>query len=422
MRFVYNLVACLLYLPFATYWLIRAISNPTYRKNLGQRFGFSYPDLDGSLWIHAVSVGEVVAAEPVIRALLQRFPERTVLVTTVTPTGAARARKVFGDRIVHAYIPFETPFSVNRFFKSVDPLIALILETEIWPNLYRGCGVRGIPLVLVSARISERSVTSYRRFLPLFRETLSHGIFIAAQSSIDAERFLLLGANPNRTRVTGNIKFEIELEDGIEQRGAEFRSRTFGDRPVWVAASTHDGEEQLVLDAHRSLLKTHPELILLLVPRHPERFAQVGELILKNGFSHVTRTAGRPCASSDQVFLGDTMGEMMMFYAASDIAFVAGSLVPIGGHNLLEPSALGRPIVFGPHYFNAPDVAEMFIAQSACRIVKDSHELSGTVSELLTDRALAKELGDKARTIVMSNRGSLVQLLDVVSPLIRNQG
>ena len=422
MRFVYNLIAYLLYLPFAAYWSFRAISNPSYRKNLGQRFGFSFPKLDRSLWIHAVSVGEVVAAEPLIRALLKRFPERPVLVTTVTPTGAARAKRVFGDRIVHAYIPFETLFSVNRFFKSVDPVIALILETEIWPNLYRGCGVRDIPLVLVSARISERSVTSYRRFLPLFRETLSHGIFIAAQSSIDAERFLLLGANPNRTRVTGNIKFDIELEDGIERRGAEFRSRIFGERPVWVAASTHDGEEQIVLDAHRSLLETHPDLILLLVPRHPERFAQVSELIKKNSMAQVKRTDGKALSPSEQVFLGDTMGEMMMFYAASDIAFVAGSLVPIGGHNLLEPSVLGVPIVFGPHYFNAPDIAEMFIAQSACRIVKDSDELARTIGELLDDRALAKQLGDKARTIVMTNRGSLTQLLDVVSPLIQNQG
>lgn len=422
MRFVYNLVAYLLYLPFAAYWLMRAVSNPSYRRNIGQRFGFSYPDLDRSLWVHAVSVGEVVAAEPLIRALLERFPERPLLVTTVTPTGAARVKRVFGDRVIHSYIPFEAPISVNRFFKSADPIVALILETEIWPNLYRACGVRKIPLVLVSARISERSVRSYRRFLPLFRETLSHGIFIAAQSSVDAERFLLLGANPNRTRVTGNIKFEIELEDGIAQRGAEFRSETFGERPVWVAASTHEGEEQLVLDAHRALLETHPDLVLLLVPRHPERFAQVSELIDRNALTHVKRTDSKALAATDQVFLGDTMGEMMMFYAASDIAFVAGSLVPIGGHNLLEPSALGLPVVFGPHYYNAPEIAELFIAQSACRVVEDSDALARTVNELLDDRDLANDMGTKARTIVSTNRGSLAQLLDVVSPLIRNQG
>ncbi len=415
-------MAYLMYLPFAGYWMVRAIGNPSYREKLGQRFGFSYPHLEKSIWIHAVSVGEVVAAEPLIKALLNQFPDRPLLVTTVTPTGAARAKRVFGDRIIHSYIPFETPFAVNRFFRKADPAIALILETEIWPNLYRGCGSRKIPLVLVSARISSRSVKSYRRLLPLLRETLSHGIFIAAQSKTDARRFISLGANADRTRVTGNIKFDIELEPGILEKGADFRRKTFGDRPVWIAASTHEGEEQLVLDAHKALIRKHPDALLLLVPRHPERFAQVAELTRKNGFSHVSRTADRPCDSTDQVFLGNTMGEMMMFYAASDIAFVAGSLVPIGGHNLLEPSALGLPIVFGPHYFNAPDIAELFISQSACRLVQDADELASTVSELVEDPALARELGDKARDIVMRNRGSLSQLLDVVTPLIENQG
>ncbi len=415
-------MAYLMYLPFTAYWLVRAIGNPSYRQKIGQRFGFSYPNLEKSLWIHAVSVGEVVAAEPLIKALLQRFPDRPLLVTTVTPTGAARAKRVFGDRIHHSYIPFETPFAVNRFFRSVDPKIALILETEIWPNLYEGCGVRKIPLVLVSARISSRSVKSYRRLLPLLRETLSHGIFIAAQSRTDAERFISLGANADRTRVTGNIKFDIELEPGIREKGADFRRRTFGDRPVWIAASTHEGEEQLVLDAHKSLLNTHPDVLLLLVPRHPERFAQVAELIRRNHLSHVSRTAHRPCESTDHVFLGNTMGEMMMFYGASDIAFVAGSLVPIGGHNLLEPSAMGLPIVFGPHYFNAPDIAELFISNSACRLVQDVDELAGTISELIQDPGLAGDLGEKAKDIVARNRGSLSQLLEVVTPLIEDQG
>ncbi|MDJ0760990.1 MAG: lipid IV(A) 3-deoxy-D-manno-octulosonic acid transferase [Woeseiaceae bacterium] len=422
MRLFYNLMAYLMYLPFTAYWLVRAIGNPSYRQKIGQRFGFSYPNLEKSLWIHAVSVGEVVAAEPLIKALLQRFPDRPLLVTTVTPTGAARAKRVFGDRIHHSYIPFETPFAVNRFFRSVDPKIALILETEIWPNLYEGCGVRKIPLVLVSARISSRSVKSYRRLLPLLRETLSHGIFIAAQSRTDAERFISLGANADRTRVTGNIKFDIELEPGIREKGADFRRRTFGDRPVWIAASTHEGEEQLVLDAHKSLLNTHPDVLLLLVPRHPERFAQVAELIRRNHLSHVSRTAHRPCESTDHVFLGNTMGEMMMFYGASDIAFVAGSLVPIGGHNLLEPSAMGLPIVFGPHYFNAPDIAELFISNSACRLVQDVDELAGTISELIQDPGLAGDLGEKAKDIVARNRGSLSQLLEVVTPLIEDQG
>ncbi|MEM9660348.1 MAG: glycosyltransferase N-terminal domain-containing protein, partial [Planctomycetota bacterium] len=215
MRFFYNLLAYLATFPYAIYWTIRAVANPSYRPGFRQRFGLGHPKLTQSIWVHAVSVGEVVAAEPLIRALLQAYPGRALLVTTVTPTGKARVLSRFGDDVTHSYIPFETPTAVNRFFARTDPSIALILETEIWPNLYQGCGVRGIPLVLVSARISPRSVKSYRKLLPLFRETLSHGIVIAAQSEADAERFISLGASKERTRVTGNIKFDVELDNDV---------------------------------------------------------------------------------------------------------------------------------------------------------------------------------------------------------------
>lgn len=422
MRFFYNLLAYLLVLPFAAFWFIRAMLNDSYRDKVGQRFGIGHPALEKSIWIHAVSVGEVVAAEPLIRALLQRFPDMPVLVTTVTPTGAARVRRVFGDRVTHSYIPFETPTAVNRFFSQTKPVIALILETEIWPNLYHACGVRRIPLVLVSARISPRSVTSYKRLLPLIRETLSHGIVIAAQSRADAERFISLGAAEERTRVTGNIKFEIELENGVEERGRVFRQETLGDRPVWIAASTHDKEEQLVLEAHAELLLKHPTLLLLLVPRHPERFATVAELIRKYGMPFVARTDRQPAAADTQVFLGDTMGEMMMFYAASDIAFVGGSLVPIGGHNLLEPSALGLPVITGPHVYNAQEIADLFIGQSACLMVNDSMQLAAAVSGLLQDSDAAEKLGSAARDIIARNRGSLAQLMDVIAPMISRHG
>ncbi len=223
MRFFYNILAYVLLLPYTVFWLVRALSNKSYAHKLGQRFSFSYPQLESCIWLHAVSVGEVVAAAPMVRALRRQFPDSPLLVTTVTPTGAARVAALFGNDVHHAYIPFEMPIAVNAFFASVDPTIALIMETEIWPNLYHGCGVRGIPLVLVSARISPKSVDSYRRLLPLFKETLSHGIVIAAQSEADAERFVSLGARASRTRVTGNIKFDIELPVGLEERGGELR-------------------------------------------------------------------------------------------------------------------------------------------------------------------------------------------------------
>ncbi len=418
MQFIYNLLTWILLLPFSAYWVFRGVVNRSYWDNLSQRFGFGFPKIERCVWLHAVSVGEVQAAVPLIRNLMQQFPERDILVTTVTPTGAARVRALFGDTVKHCYIPFEIPTAVRNFYRSVNPEIALIMETEIWPNLYRGSGIRGIPLILVSARISPRSVPGYRRLLPLFRETLSHGIIIAAQSRADADRFLSLGANAERTRVTGNIKFDIELEDDLAERGAELRAGLLGDRPVWIAASTHNGEEKLVLNAHRKLLETHEDLLLLLVPRHPERFLQVRELVEKSDLTVVARTDNRPCEAGTQVFLGDTMGELPLFYAASDIAFVAGSLIPIGGHNLLEPAALSKPIISGPHVFNGQEIADMFVDQDACRIVRDWSELADAVEQFLDDTERADAMGRNGFRLVEQNRGSMHRLLVLLEPLL----
>jgi 3-deoxy-D-manno-octulosonic-acid transferase len=420
-RFFYNLLIYVLQLPVALYWLVRALLNRSYRDRVGQRFGIGYPKLEKCIWIHAVSVGEVQAAVPLVRAIQRRFPDHATLITTVTPTGAVRVRANFGDTVSHCYIPFEMPLAVNRFYACLKPELALVMETEIWPNLYRGCGLREIPLVLVSARISPHSVDKYRRFLPLFRETLSHGIIIAAQSEADADRFRSLGASSVRTWVTGNIKFDIELPPDLAERGQEFREQTFGSRPVWVAASTHDQEELAVLAAHRILLERFPELLLVLVPRHPERFPIVAELIERQAFSSVSRSEDRACDTTTRVFLGDTMGEVPMFYAASDVAFVGGSLVPVGGHNLLEPAAIGLPLVSGPHVYNAQDISDMFINLGACHIVKDAEQLAQAVGELLDDPAGAAAQGDRGREIVQQNRGALARLLTLLEPLIGDE-
>lgn len=418
MRILYSLLTYILLLPYAGYWFVRGIINRSYWDKFHQRLGVGYPQLERCIWVHAVSVGEVVAAVPLIRALLARYPDRPLLVTTVTPTGAARVASIFGTDVHHAYIPFEMPQAIDNFFSSVNPELTLVLETEIWPNLYRGCGIRDIPLVLVSARISPKSVHSYRRLLPLFRETLSHGIIIAAQTEADAERFLSLGAAPERTRITGNIKFDIQLPSDLVERGSKLRAELFGERPVWIAASTHDGEEVIVLDAQQKLLERIPELLLILVPRHPQRFDAVRELIDKQGLSFVSRTATRPCEASTAVFLGDTMGELTLFYAASDVVFVGGSLVPIGGHNLLEPAALGLPLVSGPHVFNAQEIANMFVETGACRLADDADQLADVVEGLLSDRDKAKERGELGRQILDRNRGALQRLLAMIEPLI----
>lgn len=418
MRFIYDLLTYVLLLPYAAYWLVRGLGNRTYLDRLGQRFGIGFPKIDRCIWIHAVSVGEVQASLPLIRVLRDRFPHRQLLVTTVTPTGAAQLKSVFGNSVHHSYIPFEFPHAVNNFFSAVNPEAALIMETEIWPNLYRGCGVRKVPLILASARISPRSVPGYRRLLPLIRETLSHGIIIAAQSEADAERFLALGASSSRTWVTGNIKFDVELPPQIREQGAAYRSEFIGDRPVWIAASTHEGEERQVLAAHRKLREQMPDLLLILVPRHPERFADVRDLVKKSRFGIVSRTEGRACAPEIAVLLIDTMGEVPLFYAASDVAFVGGSLVPVGGHNLLEPAAQGLPIVTGPHLFNSQDIADMFVVNKACRLVRDAEELAASIAELLENPDEAQQLGQNGRALLEKNRGALARLLVLLEPLL----
>ena len=420
MHHLYSALAYLLLPFYALYWLVRGISNRSYLDRYSQRFGFGFPRLpEGSLWVHAVSVGEVQASVPLVRELQRQFPDRQVLVTTVTPTGSAHVRKVFGDEVAHSYIPFETPIAVSNFFDAAQPALAMIMETEIWPNLYHACGERGVPLVLVSARISPRSVERYRLLLPLFREALSHGILIAAQGHSDAERFLSLGANPSRTWITGNIKFDFELPEDLVDNGRKFREQYFGERPVWIAASTHEGEEAQVLDAHRRILETIPNAILMIVPRHPERFSAVSSLIEKEGFGYVSRTKSDHCPDEASVVLGDTMGELTMFYAASDVAFVGGTLVPVGGHNLLEPGSLGLPVVTGPHLYNTQDIADWFAANGASIVVRDENGLADALLPLLADSSKAAAMGAKGREVVHTNKGALQRLMVLLTPLVK---
>ncbi|MCC5870100.1 MAG: lipid IV(A) 3-deoxy-D-manno-octulosonic acid transferase [Gammaproteobacteria bacterium] len=419
LRLVYIVVSYLLTPALLGVILWRGRRNRGYWKNLPQRFGFG-PTLDGkhSIWVHAVSVGEVQAAAPLVRALQAAYPDRRLVITTMTPTGAAHARMLFGDTVDRRFVPYDLPGSVKRFFNRIRPGLAVILETELWPNLYNECGRRGVPLVLASARISPRSINRYRLLVGLFRETLSHGIIIGAQSEADALRFRQVGAAPERTYVTGNIKFDFRLPSQVRRLGIEFRERHAALRPVWVAASTHAGEEEIALAAHERVLERFPDALLLLVPRHPERFDDVAELLTRQGFSHVRRSTGLRLTERDSVFLGDTLGELTSFYAAADVAFVAGSLVPIGGHNLLEPAALGLPVLTGPHTYNCEDIAEMFIAAGAARLVTDAQTLGDTVGELLADAQARREMGARGQRIVEDNRGALERLLKLVRPLL----
>lgn len=420
MRFVYILIAYLI----APLWIgalaVRGFRDKAHWRGFSQRFGLGGTVASRSIWVHAVSVGEVQAAVPLVEALLARFPHIPLVLTTVTPTGRSRAEAIFKDRVDVRYVPIDWPGSVRRFFQRVQPRLAVILETEIWPNLYHRCGRLGVPLVLASARISPRSVNSYRRLVSLFRETLSHGIFIAAQSREDAERFRSIGASPERTHVVGNIKFDFGYPPDMEARGHELRRMLGTHRPVWVAGSTHEKEEEIIIDAHRRIRERFSNALLVLVPRHPPRFNDVADMLKAQGLRYVRRKGAHAVTTDIEVYLLDTLGELPPFYAAGDVAFVGGSLGidHVGGHNLLEPAALGLPIIAGPHNFNSADIARMLVERQALTLVHDAAGLAKVVGGLLADPNLRATMGAAGRKTVDDNRGAVARLMQFLEPLL----
>ena len=401
--------------------LWRGLRDRSYWHNFSERFGFGAPLSPHGVWLHAVSVGEVQACAALVSALYQRHPGVPLTVTTFTPTGAARARALFGNLAQVRYIPFDLPGAARRFLTRVQPRLAVIFETELWPNLYRECGRRRVPLVLASARISARSAGRYQRLGALFRDTLSQAVVIGAQAEGDAARFRALGAAAASTHVTGNLKFDFEVPADIVQRGARLRAEYAPDRALWVAGSTHGGgEEQALLDAHQRVRAAHPGALLVLAPRHPPRFDEVAKSLAQAGVSFVRRSqaldggAGQAC----QVVLLDSLGELLDFYAAADLAFVGGSLVPIGGHNLLEPAALGLAILTGPNNFNSAEIARLLIERGAAEVVHDAAQLGARVSALLADPGERERMGAAASAAVDGNRGALAKLLGLIEPLL----
>jgi len=420
LRFVYLLAVYLAAPVISAVFLWRGLRDRGYWRNFGERFGFGAPAAPHGVWIHAVSVGEVQACAPLVGVLRQRYPDLPLTVTAVTPTGAARARALFGGAAQVRYVPFDLPGAVRRFFARVQPRLAVIVETELWPNLYRECGRRRVPLVLASARLSARSVGRYRRLGALFRDTLSQAAVVAAQATGDAERFQALGADPASTHVTGNLKFDFELPPQTVERGARLREQYAPARALWVAGSTHGGgEEQTLLEAQRRVRALHPEALLVLAPRHPQRFAEVAALLHQGGVSFVRRSQGAAAAAHTcEVLLLDSLGELLDFYAAADVAFVGGSLVPIGGHNLLEPAALGVPILTGPHNSNGEEIARLLIASGAAEVVRDAATLGARIGTLLANPEARVRIGAQGRASVDSNRGALGKLLGLIEPLL----
>lgn len=421
MRFLYTLAMYLVTPIIVLRLLARGVRYRDYHKRWRERFGFfaAPASVTGSLWVHAVSVGEVNAAEPLIKALRNDYPNAPLVVTTVTPTGSERVRQLFGDSVFHVYLPYDLPFAVTRFLRRVRPRLAVIVETEIWPNLYFTCRKRGIPMMIVNARLSERSLRGYKPMGTLVSRALSCVRQIAAQSRTDAARYRELGADPEKIVVTGNLKFDMPVPYDAEHKGEELRRQWGPLRPAWIAGSTHEGEELPVLEAHLEVLTRWPDALLLIAPRHPERFKLVENSARSLGFSVGTRSADRVPSAAHQVFVIDAMGELMPFYAAADLAFVGGSLVPIGGHNVLEPAALATPVLVGPHTFNFEEITLTLIQEGGATRVNGAEELGHHVLQLLRDQSRRDRMGMVARIVFDSERGAVQRVIGMIDRLLQ---
>jgi 3-deoxy-D-manno-octulosonic-acid transferase len=418
-RILYSVLVVLLAPVAFAAVLVRGLREPQYWRHPGERFGLGRRLPAPSIWLHAVSLGEVSAAAALVRELRARYPGVPFVLTTATPTGRARAMELFGGDVDVRFLPYDTPGSVRRFLIRTRPRVAIIMETELWPTLLGACARRSIPVAIASARLTARSVSGYRRGGRLFRDAVASIALIAAQTREDAQRFLALGASPARTRILGNIKFDMQLGASVAESGRSLRAGYLGSRPVWVAGSTHAGEEEALVVAHAELRRSMPEALLVLVPRHPQRFEGVAGMLSRHGVRFERRTRAKSVSPDTAVLLVDAMGELTAFYAAADVAFVGGSLVPVGGHNLLEPAALGVPVITGPHTMNNREIARRLIDCGGAVEVADSTALPDALCRLFADPAGRQRMGACAREFVEAHRGSLTRLVDLLEPLLR---
>ncbi len=400
----------------------RGFKAPAYRQRIAERFGhFEWSEYQSgsrpTLWLHAVSVGETMAAKPLIDELLRQYPHYRLLVTTTTPTGSAQLRRLYSDQVEHCYFPYDLPHVVARFLSRVKPELLIIMETEIWPNLYHQCAAREIPLLLANARLSAKSLKGYKKISKLATPTLQNLNYLAAQSALDLERFISLGARPEKSGVCGNLKYQISIPEASLKLATEFKE-TIKERPVWVAASTHAGEDEIILQIHKNLLHTQPTALLILVPRHPERFEQVAALCQSSSMSYVRRSAAQIPGNQDSIWLIDSMGELLAMYGLSNFSFIGGSMVPTGGHNPLEPAALGIASIIGPHTFNFAEVTQTMLDAEAILQVNSIPELEAAVVEWLASSATPRRIGRAARQVLDDNKGAVACLLDQVSSLV----
>lgn len=397
----------------------RAYRAPAYRQRIGERFGFfSAPDVEDCIWVHAVSVGETIAATPLIKALQKSYPDSPIVVTTMTPTGSERVRALFGDSVFHVYAPYDLPGSIKRFLRKLRPKLLVIMETELWPNTLHVCRAQNIPIVLANARLSAKSAAGYQRLSALAAPMLANISQVVAQTNVDAERFKTLGLVPSQLTVSGSIKFDIELSEVLVTDAAILKARwsklPTGRRLIILAASTHAGEDELIIAAFQQLRAQYPDTLLIIVPRHPERFAFVAELAKREGLTTRCRSRDQHPDELCEVFIGDSMGELLLFFGCADMALVGGSWVDHGGHNSLEPAAWGLPIITGPSDYNFAAISALLQDRQALITTADSKQLADQMAVFAGSPVARTEAGANARAVVAANRGALARLLTVV--------
>ncbi len=404
----------------------RTKKNPGYAKRVGERFAL-YPKAQGcseSLWFHTVSVGEFIAAKPLIDRFLSQYPNRTVVITTMTPTGSDQVKNAYPkelaeNRVLHVYLPYDLPDAIGRFLKRFNPKVLVILETELWPNLIHCTARAKIPIVVANARLSERSAAGYQRVLPLIRPMMKSISLIAAQSAVDGERFVELGLPKANLRVTGTVKFDLSVNPDVFERASRLRQLWGKQRSIFIAASTHEGEDEKVIDAFFYIRDKVKSALLVVVPRHPERFEDVAILLKKRGLHFARFSTQEPVNETHEVVLGDTMGDLLVMLGAADVAFIGGSFEPVGGHNMLEALAMGTPALTGPHVFNFKMVADLLTEWEVLTTVSSAVGLGDAVIELLLDHAKREQLADAGKAVVASNRGVVDRLFALVSQQAR---
>lgn len=419
-RFLYSTILYLLSPLLIVYLAFRAIKSPDYRGRWGERFGLTQLK-STDLLIHSVSMGETLAAIPLIRLIMQSHPELSITVTTTSPTGSAQVRKAFGDSVQHCYLPFDLPWCVRRFLRQVSPKSCIIMETELWPNLVAVAAKRGVRLMLANARLSAKSAAQYTKRPKLSRPMLQRLDVIAVQTQVEAQRFIELGVSPDRVTVCGSLKFDLSITPERLANAKQLRQAWGRETsPIWVAGSVHPGEFNAMLTAHRQLLAQWPDALMIIAPRHPEQFSAVAEVVASQGFELIRRSSNLPVTATTQVLVGDTMGELLTFYGAADQAFVGGTLINNGGHNPLEPVAMGVPVMVGPNHWDFAQITQMLADAGGLRIVASADELAANLIAYFAKPELRQLAASAGLAVVEANRGALQRQFTLVQSLIKS--